>query len=209
MRSLQAAEATAARDQLAAQSARDRLILASGKAVAEQGDLPAFTQALTSQSAALVRIDLPPGEIVKSPPTGARLVTLSGNSAEAEFLGSASAVDPQIQGQGFLFLVKPGVVRFLAGEAVTGYLKLPGEPRNGVIVPREAVLRTEGKGWVYVLNEGGEAFTRREIPLDQPTETGWFISGGITAADFVVVTGAQTIFSEELSSGGFMSGSRD
>jgi hypothetical protein len=60
------------------------------------------------------------------------------------------------------------------------------------------VVRTEGKGWVYVLNEGGEALTRKEIALDRPTETGWFVTRDITASDHVVVTGAQVLLSEEL-----------
>ena len=61
-----------------------------------------------------------------------------------------------MQGTGFLFLLKPNSLRLLPGEAVTALSKLPGEPLAGVIIPRDAVVRTEGVGWVYVLNEGGE-----------------------------------------------------
>ena len=70
--------------------------------------------------------------------------------------------------------------------------------QSGVIVPREAVVRTEGTGWVYVQNAGGEAYTRMEILLDHPGESGWFISQGMTTNDYVVVTGAQQLLSEEL-----------
>jgi len=197
-RALQAAEAAALRDQLAAQSVRDRLVLAWGKAVAARNDLPAFILALAVQDVALVRVDLLAGEPLKSPPTGARIVTLSADSADAELLGTAPGVDPQIQGRGFLFLIKPNALRLLPGQGVTGYLKQPGEPLAGVIVPREAVVRTEGKGWIYVLNAGGESLTRKEIPLDRPTETGWFVTTGVSASDHVVVTGAQILLSEEL-----------
>jgi len=197
-RALQTAEAAALRDQLAIQSAKDRLALSSGRAVAEQQNLTAFIQSLTAQEAALVRIDLPAGETLPSPPTGARVVTLSGNSTEAEYLGAAPGVDAQTQGRGFLFLIKPNALQLLPGQGVTGYLKQPGEPLTGVIIPRDAVVRTEGKGWVYVLNEGGEALTRKEIALDRPTETGWFVTRDITASDHVVVTGAQVLLSEEL-----------
>ncbi len=197
-RAVQAAEAAAQHDQLALQSARDRLVLSAGAAVADRGDLAAFIQSLTSQEAALIRIDLPAGETMNSPPGGARIAALSGQSGEAEFIGPAPGMDSQTQGRGFIFLAKTNTPRLLPGEAVTGYLKVAGAPLDGVNIPREAVVRTEGSGWVYVLNEGGESFTRVRISLEHPMETGWFVTGGMTDKSYIVVTGAQTLLSEEL-----------
>ena len=197
-RALQTAEAAALRDQLAIQSARDRLALSWGQAVAAQTNLPAFVQSLTSQNAALLRIDLPAGETLKSPPGGARIVSLAGQAAEAEFLGPASNVDPQTLGQGFICLLRPNALRLVSGDAVIGYLKISGELLTGVVIPREAVVRTEGAGWVYVLNGGSESFTRIAVVLDHATEAGWWVSQGVTTNDYVVVTGAQTLLSEEL-----------
>jgi len=201
-RALQTAEAAAARDLVAIQSAKERLILSWGKIVADQKDLPSFIHDLTSLETVLVRIDLPVGETLKEPPAGARIVTLSGPSADAAFLEMAPSVDPQMQGQGFFFLLRPNALRLTSGEAVVGYLKIPGELLAGVIIPRDAVVRTEGTGWIYVLNAGGEGFTRIEVPLDHPTETGWFVTKGATASDHVVVTGAQQLLSLELKGAG-------
>jgi hypothetical protein len=197
-RALQTAEAAASRDWAAIQSARGRLTLSWGKVVADQNDLPAFIHDLSSLEAALVRIDLPVGETLKEPPAGARIANLSGASAEAALLERASSVDPQMQGQGFLFLLKPNSLRLTSGEAVVGYLKLPGDPLAGVIIPREAVVRVEGAGWVYVLNSAGDAFTRGGVALDRPTEAGWFVTKGLSAGQYVVVTGAQQLLSIEL-----------
>jgi len=197
-RALQSAEAAAQHDQLAVQSVKERLVLSWGQTLANKSDLPAFIQSLAALETVLVRIDLPASEVLELRPTGSRIVTLSGNSAEAEFLGAASGVDPQIQGRGFIFLIKSDALHLLSGEAVTGHLKIPGEPLAGAIIPRDAVVRTGGKGWVYVLNENGESFTRKEIALDHPTETGWFVTNSVTAGNHVVVTGAQTLLSEEL-----------
>jgi hypothetical protein len=200
-RALQAAEAAAQHDQLAIQSARDRLVLSWGKTIADRNDLPAFVQSLTAQNTVLVRVDLPAGETLASPPIGARVSALSGNSAEAEFLETAPNVDPQTQGQGFVFLLQPRALRLLPGEAVTAWLKLAGDSLTGAVIPREAVVRTEGAGWVYVQKSGGdETFTRTSIVLDHPVETGWFVTQGVTTNDYVVVTGAQTLLSEELKS---------
>jgi hypothetical protein len=197
-RALQTAEAAALRDQLAVQAARDRLASSWGKTVANQADLPAFVQSLTSLEAVLARIDLPVGETLKSP-DGARIVSLAGDTCEAEFLGLAPSVDPQMQGRGFLFRISANASQFSPGQAVVGYLKVPGEPLSGVVIPRNAVVRTEGAGWVYVLDtSGAETFKRTEIPLDRPAEAGWFITNGVAASDYVVVKGAQQLLSIEL-----------
>jgi hypothetical protein len=197
-RALQTAQAAALRDQLAIRSARDRLALSWGKSVAEQNDLPGFIQALTTQNAVLVRVDLPAGETLPTPPTGARVSTLSGKSVEADFLGTASNVDPQTLGRGFIFIIKPNASGLLPGEAVTGYMRVSGEPLVGVIIPSQAVIRTEGAGWVYLMNGGSDAFTRTAVALDHPADGGWFVTKDVTTNDYVVVTGAQTLLSEEL-----------
>jgi hypothetical protein len=171
-RALQVAEAAARRDTLAIQSTKERLI----------------------------RIDLPVGVTLSNAPTGARIATLSGKSAEAKFLGTASNVDPQTLGHGTIYVLQPDALGLMFGEAVTGYAQLPGAPESGVIVPDPAVVRSEGRGWVYVANGSGEAFTRTEIPLERPVAEGWFVSVGLSTNTAVVVTGAQTLLSEEMKS---------
>lgn len=197
-RALEGAEATALHDQLATQAAREKLKLSAGRAIADQPDLPGFINALASQTTALVRIDVPAGEAPAAAPAGVRIVSLSGAMTEGEYLGPAASVDPQIQGRGYMFLVKTNALHLIPGEALTGYLKLPGEPLTGLIVPREAVVRSEGKGWVYEMSEGSDAFTRKEITLDRPTDSGWFITNGVAAGKYVVTTGAQILLSEEM-----------
>jgi hypothetical protein len=197
-RVLQAGEAAATHDRLTVQSARHRLLLSSTTALSERNDLPGFVQSLASGSNCLVRLDLPAGEILPALPVGARIITLSGGSADAEFLGAAAATDPQTQGRGYFFLVSSNSLGLAPGQAVTGYLKLPGDPSSGVIVPGDAVVRTEGAAWIYVLDSGGKSFTRKTIVLDHSVEGGWFVTNGISADDSIVVVGAQTLLSEEL-----------
>ena len=73
-RALQAAEAAAQHDQLAIQSARDRILLGWGAALAGRNDLTHFVQLLTSRQAVLLRVDLPGGESLAAPAPGARVV---------------------------------------------------------------------------------------------------------------------------------------
>ena len=205
VRALQAAEATAKRDQLLVESLRTKLMLGWGKAVLERDDPPAFVKSLASREQALVRVDLPAGESLNRPTSSARLISLgdSEHPVAAEFFDTAPAVDPQIQGQGFLFLVGGKPPGFSPNAAITAYLKIPGDSLNGVMIPSSAVVRYQGKAWVYV-QTGDKEFTRREIPLDHPGASGWFVSSGVTDQDRVVASGTQTILSEELNQSGFM-----
>ena len=147
---------------------------------------------------------------MKSPPSSVRLVSVGDGerSITADFFDSAPTVDPQTQGAGFLFLIAGKPSAFSPNAALTGYVKVPGDSLNGVTVSRDAVIRYEGKTWVY-LQTGDNEFTRREVPLDYPAEKGWFVPSGLTGKDRVIVGGAQTILSTELSSGGFLSGERE
>jgi multidrug efflux pump subunit AcrA (membrane-fusion protein) len=201
-RAVQAAEAAALRDQLAVQSDKERLVLSWGKALSELKELPELSKTLASLDSTLVRIDLPIGQKLKEP-AGARIESLANVGCDAEYLGLVPSVDSQMQGRGFLFLVRSNTSQLAPGEAVVGYLKVPGEPLHGVLVPRQAVVRNEGSGWVYVLNSGtGEAFTRTQIPLDRAVEGGWFVGEGLTATNYIVIDGAQQLLSIEQHGGG-------
>jgi hypothetical protein len=196
---VQTAEAAALRDELALQSARDRLSLSWGDMVTHQKDLPAFIQRLTSRETLLVRINLPASQTSPRSPTGASIVSLSGNMFDGKFLGTVLAVDPEMEGAGFIFMVKPDPRPLLFGEAVTGYLQFQGAPVPGIVIPRNAVIRSQGAAWVYVkTNE--EAFTRIEVDLQQPMAEGWFVTNGVRAGDQVVTSPPQLLLSEELKS---------
>ncbi|PYJ07805.1 MAG: hypothetical protein DME25_02890 [Verrucomicrobia bacterium] len=197
-RALQAAEAAARHDQILLAAARTRLVSAWGNTIAEQSDLPALVLSLASLRSALVRVDLPAGETIKAPPATARLVpgTADKDSITAELVGPAPSVDPQVQGQAFLFLVKSNSFHLAPGTALAAFLLLPGEPLQGCLLPDSTVVRHASQSWAYV-QTSDNTFTRREIKLDQRMEAGWFVKDGIAAHERVVVSGAQALLSEE------------
>jgi len=197
-RAVETAEAAAIRDKISADAAHLKLVSAWGKDLAAQPDLPAFVTSLAALDAALVRVELPVGEVLKEMPLGARLATADADAdpIDAEFVGLAAATDPTSQGQAFLFRVKNNRARLTPGMAVVGFLKLRGEPSSGVLVPRSAVVRWAAKAWVFV-QTGADTFVRREISLARPTATGWFVTTGVSATDRLVVEGAQALLSEE------------
>lgn len=206
-KTLETASATATRDQLAFDSLFAKFRLDWGKVLAEKTGRNDFIRQLSSGEAALVRVDLPAGETLPSPPAGARVVPQSDQThpADADYFDTLPGVDRQTQGQAFLFLAKQPLA---PNAAVTGWLKTGGAPVDGVVVLPDAVLRYEGKGWVYV-QTGANDFTRSEIPLDRPLNGGWFDAEGISATNRIVTSGAQSVLSAELSGGSFNTGLRD
>jgi multidrug efflux pump subunit AcrA (membrane-fusion protein) len=181
------------------ESARLRLLAGWGSAIAERHELTSFVQSLSSLSNVLVQLEVPAGQPVAGVPSGARLLTLAREDQpiEALYLGPAPAVNPQTQGRGFLFLVNSNSMRLAPGAAVSGFLTLPGEAVNGVLVPRDAVLRYKGATWVY-LELAEDKYQRTEVFLKAPQPQGWFVERGLKPGDQVLTVGAQQLLSEEL-----------
>ena len=205
-RALEGAQATASRDALALKAARAKFTADWGAQLADQTNLTAFAQRLQSEDMSFVKLLLPVGTFPDPLPQTATIYIFGTetNAVVGEFADNLF-IDPGAQAQTLLFRVKQ---KLSPNVSVEAQLNLPGEPVNGVIVPAGAVLRYEGRGWVYVQTETNQ-FVRAEVPLDRLTKDGWFVSENLSATNRIVVTGAQTVLSTELSSGGFSTGQRD
>lgn len=196
-KAMETAEAATKRDQIALQAAQAQLLASWGKSFADQSDLPTLVQSLSTLQNVVARLDLPAGEMSDQTPLGARLLVAGASqTVSATFIGRPTATDPQVQGQGFLFLATNTPPRLSPGLALTGFLQMPGEPLHGVKLPEAAVVRTAELAWVYV-QTGSTNFTRRELNQDHPVADGWFVTTGLQPNDRVVTTGAQTLLSEE------------
>lgn len=190
---LEAAEAEMKRSQSANDTAQAQLVAASGKMVADES--ADFFQSLADQKNVLVRLDLAAGEFAPENPIGAR-IEFRNQFVTARFLGRAATTDPQVQGEGFLFVATNAPPALTPGLAVIGFLQLSGELQRGVVVPDDAVVRSDGQAWIYAqINQTN--FVRREIILDNPVNGGWFVTNGIASGEKVVVVGAQALLSEE------------
>lgn len=155
----------------------------------------------------LVRVDLPAGEVLAERPVSARLVGFAANAipVEAQFLDDAPTIDPKTQTRGMFFVAKNLNAGLTPGLAVTAFIKTEQAPENGVVVPREAIVRSNGAAWIY-LQTGAEEFQRVRVTLDRALPDGWFVHGGVTPNDKVVIVGAQLILSTEMNAAGFSDG---
>ncbi|HEV7402837.1 MAG TPA: hypothetical protein VGO11_07930 [Chthoniobacteraceae bacterium] len=168
----------------------------------------ALVDGLVKGDVSIVRVDILPGDALADLPKSAMLLVL-GREKEpivTESIASAADVDPKTQAQGYLLRIEKAPFPLRPGMALTAWLELPEAPRAGFAVPRSAVLRHDGRTWVYVQEEE-EKFVRKPVTLDSPLEgeRGWFVdgkTGGIGADDLLVVTGAESLLSEELKAQG-------
>jgi hypothetical protein len=207
-RALEAAHLAAEHDRLAVESARLKFAGDWGPTLASRDDLPELVQSLAVGKSSLIRVILPAGEHLKATPLNTTLTVFPNDtdSIPVEPVELNGSVDPQTQGQTYLFLAKNRGLPW--GTAVTGRLGFAGKPLAGVLVPATAILRHDGLGWIY-LQSASDQFTRHEIPLDRLTKNGWFVAAGLSTTNQVVVGGAETLLSAELSGGGFNTGTRD
>lgn len=146
--------------------------------------------------AALVRLDFAGG-----PPSPGSHVTLSGNGGNnnVRVLGPAASADPQLQTSGALAILRgPAATRFGVGQVVDARIMTGGAGQNGVIVPRSAILRTDGGLWVYRAGKDG-TFDRVELKDARAVTDGWLVPFGLAPGDRVVVSGAGTLFGLERS----------
>jgi len=167
--------------------------------------------AALTDSSSLIRVDLPVGERLPELKGAVRLIPFSEKVSPVNGIcfDRLPAMDPQTQQESILCMADSAdAQKLIPGEAVTAYVKIAGTPVSGLVVPAGAVLRYQGANWVYV-QTGTNRFSRTAITLDRSAENGWFITDGLAATNRIVVTGAQTVLSAELSGNGFNTGQRD
>jgi hypothetical protein len=157
--------------------------------------------ALTKRVAGLVRVSLPPGQLLAQEPTQARVAALGFDNLPlvTHSIWFAPSVDSHLQGQSFLLKVDAEEFPLRPGTALTAHLESPGVARPGVMVPEAAVVRTGDRAWAYV-QIAPMQFERRQLVVTSPAARGWFVTSGFAVGDRIVVTGAQALLSEELKS---------
>ena len=169
--------------------------------------LRAFIDELVNGTAALIRVDVMPGDALAELPKSARILIMGREDKpiNTTAIMPATSADPKTQAQGFVLRVDKPPFTLRPGMALTAWMELPEKPRAGFSIPRSAILRHDGRTWVYAQEEE-EKYVRKPVTLDTPLDAdqGWFIteSGGLTADDVIVVTGAASLLSEELKAQG-------
>lgn len=146
----------------------------------------------------LARVDVPAGETVDRNVTAVRIATVG--QEDHPFTGQrislAASIDPSTLGEGFLFRITSPDRSLRPGAAVVAYLQTKGEAQNAVVVPYSAIVRSQGKTWIYRQIEA-DKFSRREVSVDRTTGKGIVVLNALKSGDRIVIQGAQLLLSEE------------
>ncbi len=149
---------------------------------------------LAAGRATLVRIDSAAGI---STLRGVATIDVGGGaSARAAILGPARVGDPRLQSTGLLALVTGPQAMALGVGAVAPASIAAGAGAQGVLIPREALLRTTGQTFAYVRRDAA-SFERRAVAGGISDPAGLFVTTGFRPGDSVVVKGAAQLFAAE------------
>ncbi len=142
----------------------------------------------------LVKVTLPPGATIATPPETATARLPDGTESGLAFVSPATTIDPRLQGLSYLYHA-PADGALLPG--INLEVRLPGEAiERGVMVPEAAVVWLQGKAWVY-LRTDPTTFVRRDIAPDRAGPDGGYVAAGLPPEAEIVVRGAQMLLSEE------------
>lgn len=165
----------------------------AGLALDEQSPL---LESLANHRRLLLQVTLPPGMTLPDRKTSLFVARDfdRAHAVRAELISAAPRTDELAQGETWFFHAPGEHLR--AGMRLNVWMP-GGQPRHGVQIPLTAVVWQDGKSWVYRDNLDG-SYTR--LPVDTRQMVGkssLFVDEGLVPGARVVVTGAQTLLSEE------------
>jgi hypothetical protein len=200
-KALQAAEAQARADASKLALLRRRIGLEWGEGLARLSGRQrgALLSEIAAGKAALVRIDTASSEGL----AGLRTLEIDLGAmgrVRAVVLGAARAADTRLLSSGLIAKASGPNARALSvGLSVPVKLAVSG-PVTGVVAPRAALLRSQGKTWVYV-RTAAETFVRRPVEDGRAEAGGLFTPAGFKPGEAVVTHGAAALFAAETNVG--------
>ena len=117
------------------------------------------------------------------------------NSArKAYIISPAPFSETNLRGETY-FLRTPAE-KLRIGMRLHVWLPGTGYSGTGIGIPEAAIVWYAGKAWAYVQVDG-ETFSRRSLPQSLRTNDGWLVNDNFATGDRIVISGAQTLLSEE------------
>ncbi|MGB1801120.1 MAG: hypothetical protein ACPHLK_09875, partial [Gammaproteobacteria bacterium] len=113
---------------------------------------------------------------------------------KAYFISAAPFSDNTLQGETYFFRTNGNKIRI--GMRLYVWLPNTGFTGEGVNIPAEAIVWYAGKPWAYIQIDE-EHFSRRSLLNPVQTSDSWLVTENFNVGDRIVVSGAQTLLSEE------------
>lgn len=196
-RDLEVATDADQRAQLDLDAAQARFAAAWGEQLSERTDLGALLRNLSERRVAIARIDLPAEAEPLGDPSELRVATAvrPKQALPAHLIGRAPDVDPLVQGSGWLVLLEAAPPP--TGAALVATLRFAARAMEGVVIPRDALLRGGGHAFVYV-ERGPGTFARVAVTPLRARDDGWLAASALAPGERVVVRGAQELLATEM-----------
>lgn len=150
---------------------------------------------LTERRDYLIKVTLPPGERIGTPPASATTRINGGAEIPLNFVSPATSTDPKLQGLSY-FYEAGAQSGLLPGLHLDVSVNEPAGDSQMVVIPEAAVVWLQGKAWIY-LRSGPTTFERRKISPGRPAPDGDYAVSDVTSESEIVVRGAQMLLSEE------------
>ena len=113
---------------------------------------------------------------------------------KAYFISAAPFSDNTLQGE--TYFLRAHAEKFRIGMRLYVWLPNTGFSGDGVNIPEDAVVWYAGKAWAYV-QVNDDTFSRRSLIEPIATADGWLVKDNFEIGDRLVISGAQTLLSEE------------
>lgn len=153
-------------------------------------------KAFLSQAAQLIQITLPPDRHLSSDVHSIAIDEHGHRDTvtQATLISASPRIDPVSQGERYFFKLENRHLPF--GAHISAWIAANGQPQTGVIVPKSALVWHLGQALVFV-KTAEQNFKHLVLSAYHPDPGGYFVTE-LQAGDEIVVTGAQTLLSEEL-----------
>lgn len=117
------------------------------------------------------------------------------NTARKAYLISAAPFS-QMSMRGETYFLRTPADKLRIGMQLHVWLPNTGFTGTGISIPNEAIVWYAGQAWAYVKIDA-ETFSRRSLPDSLKTSQGWLVRDNFEIGDEIVISGAQTLLSEE------------
>jgi hypothetical protein len=121
-------------------------------------------------------------------------------SVHAAVLGGARAADAHLMSPGLIAKAAGPNARLLSVGLAAPVTLTASAAATGVLAPRAALIRSNGKTWVYV-RTSADTFQRREVADGRVEPDGLFAPAGFKPGEAVVTQGAAALFAAETNVG--------
>jgi multidrug efflux pump subunit AcrA (membrane-fusion protein) len=117
------------------------------------------------------------------------------HALKASLISASPKVDPVTLGERYFF--KSEARHIPLGAHITAWISSQNQVAEGVVIPASAMVWHLGQSFVFVKTSASH-YSRRFLPEYVVHKEGYFVSGYLRADEELVITGAQTLLSQQL-----------